>query len=92
MKKKSKRVWLFFMMVMLFLLFVCICNVWVNSKRTQTGYLLVKLKKEIMQLEEYNRRLTIEMAFLKSSEYLEKKAIAEFGLKYPSPEQVIFLQ
>ena len=79
-------------MAMFFLLLVSIFNVWINSKRTQTGYLLVKLKKEVMQLEEYNRRLKIEVAFLESSEYLEKKAIVEFGLTYPSPEQVIFLQ
>lgn len=92
MKKDSKKQWHFFITAILLLLFVSIFNVWINSKRTQAGYLLVELKREIMQAEEYNRRLKIEMAFLKSSEYLEKKAFAEFNLKYPSPEQVIFLQ
>ena len=93
--KKGKResIRLFhFLMVMLFLfLSAGISHVWVNFKRTQMGYTLTRLKKEIMEMEEYNRKLKLEIAFLRSPEFLENKAIKEFGLQHPSVKQVVFL-
>ena len=65
--------------------------VWVSFKRTQTGYGLTQLKREITQLEEYHRKLKLEVAYLKSPEYLENKAVKELGLKRPVPEQIVFL-
>lgn len=93
--KKGKResIRLFhFLVVMLFLfLSAGISHVWVNFKRTQMGYTLSQLKKEILQIEEYNRKLTLEIAFLRSPAHLENKAVKEFGLIHPLPEQIIFL-
>ncbi len=68
-----------------------IAHVWVSFQRTKTAYTLVRLKGEMLQMEEYNRKLKLEIAFLKSPENLENKAIREFGLKQPSVEQMVFL-
>jgi len=90
-KNGSIRVFHFFAMMLAFFLLVGISHVWVNSKRTQIGYSLSQIKKEIGQIGEYNRKLKLEIASLKSSERLENKAGEEFGLKYPLPQQIIFL-
>ena len=55
------------------------------------GYTLSQLKKEISQAEDRNRKLVLEIAFLKSPENLEKRAVKEFGLIHPLPHQVIYL-
>jgi len=55
------------------------------------GYTLSQLKKEIRQIEEYNRKLKLEIAYLRSPEHLEKRALREFGLIHPLPKQIIFL-
>jgi len=92
-KKKSGSIKLFHFFVMMLFLFllVGISHVWLNSKRTQIGYSLSQIKKEIEKIEEYNRKLKLEIASLKSPECLEKKAGEEFGLKYPLPQQIVFL-
>ena len=92
-KKKRESTRMFhFLVPMLFLFLVAgISHVWVNFKRTQTGYTLSQLKKEIIEIEGYNRKLKLEIAFLKSPEFLEERAMREFGLKHPLPEQIVFL-
>ena len=81
-----------FSVIMLFLFLLAgMAHVWVNFKRTQMGYALTQSKREIFEIEEYNRKLKLEIAYLKSPEHLEKKAIKEFGLKHPAVEQIIFL-
>jgi len=81
-----------FLVIMLFLFLLAgIAHVWVNVKRTQLGYALNQSKREMLQIEEYNRKLKLEIAYLKSPEHLEKKAIKEFGLKQPKVEQIVFL-
>ena len=93
--KKGKREKMKIFPLLLILLFVFllvgISHVWVNFQRTQMGYELSELKKEIGRIEEYNRKLKLEIAFLKSPERLEYKAVKEFGLRPPLPEQVVFL-
>lgn len=82
----------YFLAIMLFLVLGAgVSHVWVNFKRTQVGYALSELKKEALRIEEYNRKLKLEIAFLKSPEHLETKAVKEFGLKHPLPEQIVYL-
>jgi len=92
-KKKNGSIKLFHFFVMMLFLFllVGISHVWVNSKRTQIGYSLSHMKKEIGQIREYNRKLKLEIASLKSPERLENKAGEKFGLRYPLPQQIVFL-
>jgi cell division protein FtsL len=93
--KKSQKVpmklFRFSAIVLLLVLLAGSAQVWVNFKRTQMGYTLTRLKREILEMEEYNRKLKLEIAFLKSPEFLEGKAIKEFGLQHPSVKQVVFL-
>jgi len=93
--RKSKREPIRFIhfLAALFFLFLLagISHVWVNFKRTQTGYELSQLKREIAREQEYNRKLKLEIAYLKSPKHLEGKAVKEFGLRHPSPKQVVYL-
>jgi len=92
-KKKNGSIRLFhFFAIMLFLFLLAgISHVWVNFNRTQIGYSLSRTKKEIGQIREHNRKLKLEIASLKSTERLENKAGKEFGLRYPLPQQTVFL-
>ena len=92
-KKKSEPIRFIHFLIALFLLFLAggIFHVWVNFKRTQTGYELSQLKKDIARAEEYNRKLKLELASIKSPKHLEDKAVKELGLRHPSPKQVVYL-
>ena len=92
-KKKKEPIRFIHFLVALFLLLLLagISHVWVNFKRTQTGYELSQLKKEIASAEEYNRKLKLEIASIKSPKHLEDRAVKELGLRYPSPKQVVYL-
>jgi cell division protein FtsL len=92
-KKKREPIRFLHFLVALFLLFLLagIAHVWVNFKRTQTGYELSQLKKEIARAEEYNRKLKLEIASIKSPKHLENRAVKELGLRHPSPKQVVYL-
>jgi len=92
-KKKRKPIrFLHFLVALFFVILLAgIFHVWVNFKRTQTGYELSQLKSKIAQEQEYNRRLKLEIAYLKSPQYVEHKAMKEFGLQHPSPKQVVYL-
>jgi len=91
--KKREPIRFIHFLVALFLLFLVagIFHVWVNFKRTQTGYELSQLKKEIARAEEYNRKLKLELASIKSPKHLEDKAVKDLGLRHPSPKQVVYL-
>jgi|GEM_PF-262301 len=65
--------------------------VWSNYERTQIGYDLSHLKKEEIRLREINRKLRVELALLKSPQYLEELAINRLGLRQPSREQIVIL-
>ena len=90
-KKESIRFIHFLAALFLIVLLAGISHVWVNFKRTQTGYELSQLKREIASEEEYNRKLKLEIAYLKSPKHLEGKAMKELGLRHPSPKQVVYL-
>jgi cell division protein FtsL len=92
-RKKREPIRFIHFLVVLFLLILLagISHVWVNFKRTQTGYELSQLKREIAKAQEYNRKLKLEIAYLKSPKHLEGKAIKELGLRQPSPNQVVYL-
>jgi cell division protein FtsL len=92
-KKKREPIRFIHFLIVLFLLILLagISHVWVNFKRTQTGYELSQLKREIARAEEYNRKLKLEIAYLKSPNHLESKAMKELGLRQPSANQVVYL-
>jgi cell division protein FtsL len=90
-KREPIRFIHFLVALFLFVLLAGISHVWVNFKRTQTGYELSQLKREIAREQEYNRKLKLEIAYLKSPKHLEGKAMKELGLRHPSSKQVVYL-
>ncbi len=64
--------------------------VWSNFEGTQIGYDLSRLQKREMELLELHRKLKLELAFLKSPQYLEKAA-RKAGLHSTEPDQVILI-
>jgi len=64
--------------------------VWSNLEGTQIGYDLSRLKQEELRLKDLNSKLRLELATLKSPQYLEEAAHA-LGLKAPSPRQIVVL-
>lgn len=64
--------------------------VWSNFEGTQIGYDLSRLQKEERELIEMNVKLRLELATLKSPQFLEKH-IRALGLKEASPNQIIIL-
>jgi cell division protein FtsL len=67
-----------------------ISYVWSNFEGTRIGYNLSRLQQKELRLKELNRKLTIELATLKSPQSLEKAA-HELGLKEALPEQIVIL-
>jgi cell division protein FtsL len=77
--------------VMLFLLMGSgIGHVWSSFETTQIGYDISQLKNKEMMLMEANRKLRLELAFLKSPQNLAAQA-KKLGLSQPSPERIIVL-
>jgi len=64
--------------------------VWSNYEGTQIGFDLSRLQQDELTFKEVNRKLKVELATLKSPEYLEKAANA-LGLKEASPDQIVFI-
>jgi len=86
----SRKVFLIIFMLFIFM-GSGIGYVWSNFERTQIGYDLSQLKKKEMALREINRKLRVELATLKSPQYLEAVATQKLGLTQPKPEQIIVL-
>jgi hypothetical protein len=64
--------------------------VWSNFEGTQIGYDVSRLKHEELRLKDLNKKLRLELATLKSPQYLEEAARA-FGFKSASPSQIVVL-
>ena len=67
-----------------------ISYVWSNFEGTRIGYDLSRLKQEELKLRDLNLKLRIELATLKSPQYLEE-AVRVSGLRETLPEQIIIL-
>ena len=64
--------------------------VWSNFEGTQIGYDLSRLRQEELKLKDLNLKLRLELAILKSPQYLED-ATRDTGLRGPLPEQIVIL-
>ena len=64
--------------------------VWSNFEGTQIGYDVSRLQEEELRLKELNQKLRLELATLKSPQYLEEAA-RTLGLKPAQPQQIIIL-
>lgn len=84
-----RQVWLILALLFLFM-GSGIGYVWSNFEGTQIGYDLSRLKQKEMGLKEFNQKLRLELATLKSPQYIEE-AIRGSGLQEASPTQIIVL-
>jgi cell division protein FtsL len=64
--------------------------VWSNFEGTQIGYDLSRLRQEELRLKALNQKLRLELATLRSPQYLEEAA-RYLGLKGASAEQIVVL-
>jgi cell division protein FtsL len=64
--------------------------VWSNFEGTQIGFDVSRLQQEELKLQELNRKLTLELATLRSPQYLEMAA-RRLGLREALPGQIIVL-
>jgi len=64
--------------------------VWSNFEGTQIGYDLSRLRQEELRLKALNQKLRLELATLRSPQYLEE-ATRYLGLKGASAEQIVVL-
>jgi len=67
-----------------------ISYVWSNFEGTQIGFNLSRLQQQEIELKEFNQKLTIELATLKSPQSLEEAA-QKLGLIEALPKQIIIL-
>jgi len=82
---------IFLVAVMLFIFMGSgIGYVWSNFEGTQIGYDLGRLQAEELNLKELNQKLRLELATLKSPQYLEE-ATRTLGLKPALPEKIVIL-
>ena len=65
-----------------------IAQVWTHFKAIEYGYKIAQTRRERSKLVERNRRLRIELAWLKSPERVARIARNELGLREPEPEQI----
>ncbi len=65
--------------------------VWSSFEGIRLGYDLSALKRKQMRLMEENERLRLELATLKSPQYLEE-AIKGMGFKIPEPKQIVVIE
>lgn len=77
----------------MFLALITICGaavaqVWTHFKAIEYGYKIAHARRERSKLVERNRRLRIELAWLKSPERVARIARSELGLREPEPEQI----
>jgi cell division protein FtsL len=86
----SRQIFLITVMLILFM-GSSIGYVWSNYEGTQIGFDLSQLQQRELELKELNRILKVELATLKSPQYLEAAARA-LGLKDASSEQIVNMQ
>lgn len=65
--------------------------VWSNYEGTQIGYDLSRLQQEEMRLRELNQKLRLELATLRSPQYLEE-VTKLLGLRPATPEEIVVLR
>jgi len=93
-KKRSfrKRNLLLVMFPLLFLILSALFFVWSRIQVIQLGYEISNALKEGRALAEANKRLTLEVATLKSYGRIEKVALEDLGMSKPKPDQVVVIR
>ena len=90
-KSRPTRRQLFLVVIMLFVFMGSgMGYVWSNFEGTQIGYDVSRLQQEELRLKELNQKLRLELATMKSPQYLEE-APRKLGLREAKPQQIVIL-
>lgn len=89
-KRKGPGV-LYFSAIIIATLVFSLAYVHLRSLRTELAYELSRNQSREAELDKERRRLLYALARLKDSERLEKVAKEQFGLRAPTPGQVVVL-
>ena len=65
---------------------------WLQLETLRVGYRIAALETRAHKLEQVERQLRLESAYLAQPRRLEERAAAELGLVEPSVDQVVFLE
>lgn len=81
-----------FMFISILASFIAVCVIfaflWTRLTVVNSGYEISKANTRRSELIEQNKRLRVEFMKLKSPERIEKAALDELGLAYPTGEQI----
>ena len=93
-KKRSFRKikFLLFILPLLFFILSALFFVWSRIQVIQLGYEISNALKQGRALAEMKKRLTLEVATLKSYGRIEKVAVEELGMSKPRPDQVVVIR
>lgn len=74
-----------------FMAILSLFTIWSRVQIVQYGYEINDLRKKHMVLVEQSKKLSVEVATLKSPQRLERIAIEKLKMQAPSQEQIKFL-
>jgi cell division protein FtsL len=64
---------------------------WVHAEILNAGYLIDGLERELDELEQTERQLRLELAYLSGPERVERRAGEELGMTRPTLDQLVFV-
>ncbi len=65
---------------------------WLQLETLRVGYRIEALERRVHQLQQVERQLRLESAYLASPQQLADRAAGELGLAAPRLDQVLFLE
>lgn len=71
---------------------VLLASIWLHSEVLATGYQTHSLERELEALNQLERRLELEAAYLTSPQRVERLAAERLGLTVPTAEQIVFIE
>jgi cell division protein FtsL len=74
------------------ILLTLLTSIWLRSEVLSTGYRTHELEQQLRAIEQVERRLQLESAYLASPERVERRATTELHMVTPSPRQLIYVE
>lgn len=82
----------FIVIVSLPILASLLVSIWLRSEVLSTGYRTHELEQQLRAVEQVERRLQLESAYLASPGRVERRATTELHMVTPAPSQLIYVE